>query len=280
MRNSTIKGIVVYGIEEYERNHWFANEIISKFNERNISVELIVTDMEYISLEYVPDFAIIRVINPSLTTNLEKLGCICFNNSNVSKIFNDKFETYNLAKKHGIDYIPTILSDYFNLAGNINSNEDTVVKTLDGHGGKEVFLIKKGENVYEVIDKKLKNKLFCVQPRIGSYAKDLRVYVMGEKIYACVMRSSENDFRANFSLGGNICEYTPDENILNIAETLGKMLHADFIGIDFIFNDEDKPVLNEMEDVVGTRMLYQLTQKDVVKDYVEYIINKITNKRP
>ena len=280
MHNKIYKGIVVYGTEEYERNHWFANEIISKFRERDISVELVITDNDYISLDYIPDFAIVRVINPNLTIYLENLGCICFNNAYVSKIFNDKFETYNLAEKYGIKYIPTKLSNYSRLEELINSNEDTIVKTLDGHGGKEVFLIRKEENVYEIVDKKLKNKLFCIQPRIGNKARDLRVYVMGEKIYASVMRSSNNDFRANYSLGGNICEYVPDNNIVKIAEILSGMFHSDFIGIDFIFDDDGNPFLNEIEDVVGTRMLYELTQKDVVKDYIEHIINKLTDKRP
>jgi len=48
----------------------------------------------------------------------------------------------------------------------------------------------------------------------------------------------------------------------------------DFVGIDFIFSD-GKPYLNEIEDVVGTRMLYKLTDLDPAKMYIEYIADRV-----
>ncbi|MBR6213406.1 MAG: hypothetical protein IKQ67_02000 [Candidatus Methanomethylophilaceae archaeon] len=47
-------------------------------------------------------------------------------------------------------------------------------------------------------------------------------------------------------------------------------LMADFIGIDFVFGD-GQVYLNEIEDVVGTRMLYSLTDMDPARMYMEYI---------
>jgi glutathione synthase/RimK-type ligase-like ATP-grasp enzyme len=44
----------------------------------------------------------------------------------------------------------------------------------------------------------------------------------------------------------------------------------DFIGVDFVFGDGNV-YLNEIEDVVGTRMLYSLTELDPARMYMEYI---------
>ena len=46
-----------------------------------------------------------------------------------------------------------------------------------------------------------------------------------------------------------------------------------FVGIDFIV-DKGNWIVNEMEDPVGTRMLYQTSSKNVVSDYVNEMILK------
>ena len=47
-------------------------------------------------------------------------------------------------------------------------------------------------------------------------------------------------------------------------------MHFDYAGIDLIY-DNGKPVLNEIEDVVGSRMLYNHTDIDTAKLYIKYI---------
>ena len=46
-------------------------------------------------------------------------------------------------------------------------------------------------------------------------------------------------------------------------------LEIDFAGIDFIY-DEGRPILNEIEDIVGCRMLYKFNINAAEK-YVNYI---------
>ena len=41
-------------------------------------------------------------------------------------------------------------------------------------------------------------------------------------------------------------------------------------GVDFIFH-HGRPVFNEIEDMVGARMLYALTDDNIVDTYVSYI---------
>ena len=47
--------------------------------------------------------------------------------------------------------------------------------------------------------------------------KDLRIYVLGNRMIASVMRRGSSDIRANFSLGGRAFLHEPDEEEKGIA---------------------------------------------------------------
>jgi len=52
------------------------------------------------------------------------------------------------------------------------------------------------------------------------------------------------------------------------------LFEFDMVGIDFILDDNGNLVFNEIEDVVGARMLYQCSDIDIVKEYLSYISKK------
>ncbi|HOO28156.1 MAG TPA: hypothetical protein PLU43_06795, partial [Lachnospiraceae bacterium] len=107
--------------------------------------------------------------------------------------------------------------------------------------------------------------------------KDLRIYVLGNKMLAAMMRiSSGSDFRANFSLGGHAIPHTLTNEETALAKKIITALPADFVGIDFLYH-KDHPVLSEIEDVVGTRMLYQHTNIHAVREYLNYILLSMQN---
>ena len=99
---------------------------------------------------------------------------------------------------------------------------------------------------------------------------DLRLFVLNKKVVGAVLRQSKNDFRSNFSLGGEVTAYQPEKVIIEIAIKVATLLDADYIGVDFI-KVEDKWCINEIEDPVGARMLYKTSNIDVIKLLVDYI---------
>ena len=69
-----------------------------------------------------------------------------------------------------------------------------------------------------------------------------------------------------------------DQNIKRLRSDRGGEYFSNefdsfFVGIDFIV-DKGNWIVNEMEDPVGTRMLYQTSSKNVVSDYVNEMILK------
>lgn len=235
-----------------------------------------------------PDFAICRAIFPLLSKHLEMMGIRVFNNSFVAEICNDKAKTYQYLAKTGIRMVDT--SFYRNAQGRevlSHAASPTVIKAVDGHGGKQVFLYEpqqgevnsaQGYNSNMEIDKIMQGigaSDFVVQPLTGTRHQDLRVYVIGREIQAAVLRTAKEGFKSNFSLGGEVKLYTLTEEEKKIVNTIIDQFDFDFVGIDFIIGDGGELIFNEIEDVVGSRMLYQCSDMNIVKCYLEYIIEQL-----
>ena len=216
-----------------------------------------------------PDFAIVRTILPSLNKQLELLGIPCLNNYQVSRICNDKAECYRYLSGQGIPMPDTLFVANQEIAGFLeNCPVGTVLKAVDGHGGAQVCLY--DGNAAAVL-RIMGRSDMVAQKRIGNKNSDLRVYVIGQRILASVLRESNEGFRANFSLGGSVSLYTLKENEHKLVKKIISSFDFDMVGIDFILDDDGNLVFNEIEDVVGARMLYHCSDIDIVREYLSYI---------
>lgn len=111
-----------------------------------------------------------------------------------------------------------------------------------------------------------------VQRLASEKGKDLRVYVIGNEIVAGMLRTSDTDFRSNFSLGGHAQVHALTEEEETLVRKIMRYFSFGLVGIDLIY-DNGHPVLNEIEDVVGARMLYAHTDINLVGRYIDYIIS-------
>ncbi len=221
-----------------------------------------------------PDFVVMRVDVPDFSFALEKLGYRVFNSGAFSRVANDKWLTFCEAKKAGIPVPETELATKETAADSAEKlGYPLVIKPRDGHGGQDVFWVDSKESVQEIL-KNYCHESFLLQKPVSELGKDLRVYALGGHILAVMLRSREDDFRSNYCLGGNAACYTLSEEEKGLVEKALRQFPSDYAGYDFMFH-EGKMVLNEMEDVVGARMLYHLTEIDVVDLYVEHILKAI-----
>jgi RimK family alpha-L-glutamate ligase len=259
-----LKGYLVYDKDGAVRNAWFISRLIEVCYQ--LDVELKFVHPEQLESLSKADFAIVRTNNANNNKILEDKGIRVFNNYFTSKIANDKYETYNFARQLKIPVMPTFLEE--------QNSFPVIIKSVNGHGGTEVYLANTALE-QENIKSKLKGKKIIFQKPSSTLGKDVRVYVLGGKILSAVERSSEESFKSNFSLGGkaNLTKITG--KIKKYVKKIVKNLNCDFVGIDFIF-DNGKPVLNEIEDPVGCRMLYSLTEIDVATELISYIVKKLS----
>ena len=112
---------------------------------------------------------------------------------------------------------------------------------------------------------------YVMQQCCSDLGRDVRAYIIGNKIVAAVLRTSKDSFKSNYSLGGNVEQYQLNAREKDMINAILKKLPVDYAGIDFTFHN-GKAVFNEIEDAVGARMLYQVSDKDIAKLFVSYIV--------
>lgn len=262
---------IIYNEEDVEKNRRFIKFVTEKLSNYNIATKLIILqEQKYIAgliREHKPDFAINRSRNCEVALMLEVAGVKVFNNSKVTKIANDKEETFNYLDGT-VEYMP-----FFDRENKDKVNYPCVIKTTAGHGGSQVFMAGSEKEAHS-IEEKLKDVKYIYQECSTDLGKDVRVYIVGNKIIASMLRTSTESFKSNYSLGGSARPYELNNNEKSMVRKILKKLPIDYGGIDFIFNN-GKAVFNEIEDAVGARMIYEKTDIDIVGIFVDYIVEKI-----
>lgn len=257
------KGLIIYNAKDKTANEWFVESCLKSLNNDEFSLLYKEENevLDYINANPI-DFVIFRCRNYSLLNEIELRGIRCFNNTKTNSLANDKYRTYLFFKEHGFPCLETSLD-----RGDISF--PLVMKSLDGHGGSEVYLINSEKEL------KPSDKKFIYQGYLANNG-DARLYVLNKKVIGAVKRSNDKDFRSNYSLGGEIEEYNPSKEMKDIAIKISKILDADYIGVDFIINDQGF-VVNEVEDPVGARMLLKANGVDAVSLFIKHIINALLN---
>lgn len=219
----------------------------------------------------VPDFVICRARVPMFSKQLEYLKIPVFNNSFVSEICNNKAKTYQYLAQFHIPMIDTAFYYSNVLEAVLKEKKSTqeVIKAVDGHGGSKVFLTSQQPT------KELMYSDFVVQPLTGRKHQDVRVYVIGKTIISAICRTAKEGFKSNFSLGGTVEVYHLSEIQENAVRKIIDVFEFGLVGIDFLIGDNDELIFNEIEDVVGARMLYQCTNINLLALYFEYILTSI-----
>ena len=253
-----MKGWLVYSPAGYARNRWFASRLQDCAAAHHLALEVRLvpdgrTPADWAGAEAVPPLAVVRAIRPDVSAYLAARGARVVNSAETSRIANDKWRTYQLARELGIPVLPTeaLVPPAMPACG-----FPCVVKSRDGHGGSEVFRVASAAD-YAALAARLGARP-CVAQALGDTpGRDVRVYACGGTVLAAVLRTSTRDFRSNFSLGGAARRVPVADFHRAVVAQLHARLGFDFVGIDFLPHAGGW-VLNEIEDVVGTRMLYAL----------------------
>jgi RimK family alpha-L-glutamate ligase len=261
-----MRGWLIYDKEGAARNAWFIQRLQEEGAANGLQITLRVCEKDETFAGELPDFAIVRTVYPRLNERLEKKGVRVFNNAKTSALANDKWQTYVDCKRWGIPVLPTALAA---------QQFPVVMKSVDGHGGTEVFWAN-DKKEYQTIEQNFtrQGKRFIAQTPCDILGKDMRVYAIGGEIIAAVLRTSQTQFKSNFSLGGTVELAQADETQRRIVERLYEKLRFDFVGIDFLPSGKGW-VLNEIEDAAGARMLYACSDIDVVKLFIQHVVKSL-----
>lgn len=262
-----MKGYLYYSSVEAERNKGFIDDLIHSAKQLHMELTLIV-DEEHPGKE--TDFIIFRDRNPELSAKWEAAGFRLFNRSEVNRIANDKYKTYELAALFGIPAVPT------KKIGSVNdlSAYPIVLKTRDGHGGHEVSLCQSKVEA-DIFFNKFAGRHIISQPFVESNSTDIRVFMLGNEVLGAVKRMGQDSFKSNYTLGGSVERYALSASQEKEVQTIAKALKSDYIGIDFLLLPDGRWLLNEVEDPVGARSLYVTHNISPAAELMKYVKRKL-----
>lgn len=277
-----LKGITIYRETDFLENHEFAKRWISQGKDLGLDMSILIEGnllygfLDGKFLVYANntplecDFVINRTRNGKLARVLELCGIRVFNSSSVTEIANDKIATHIKVNSMGISSVD---SYFFNAQNNKQaffSDLPVVVKNPYGFGGKNVFLANDLAQIEEMT-KKCGDEFLMQKYLPNKTATDIRCYCLGGEIIAAVKRTSSINWRANYKLGGNISLCTLSKKHEKAVRKIINLLKPDYVGIDFLQDEKGEIFFNEIEDVVGSQSLFQLTDLNIVTKYLDYI---------
>ncbi|HLR42161.1 MAG TPA: ATP-grasp domain-containing protein [Pseudogracilibacillus sp.] len=286
-----MKGWLIYDRAAKEMNESYIAWFIEEAAKQEIDLQLILRDEITFGIEnceqiiyldgkkvLLPSFVIIRTIEPTLQFYFENLGVPTFNDAKTAMICNHKTKTYIEMSKLDIPTVPTYFLSKQNVPTSLPLPFPFVLKEATGRSGKQVYYVKNEAEWQDKLSRLTSNDVIiqCADVALG---RDVRVFVIGKEIIGAVLRKNDADFRANFTLGGDAIPYqltsAQDDMIKKITQ------HFDFglVGIDFLVSKNGRLLFNEIEDVVGSRILSKVSNVNLLEMYVSFIKEKLKNKR-
>lgn len=215
-----------------------------------------------------PDLILSRQRNARISRYFEQMGIPVYNNSRVCDICNHKGATHLFLQ--GLPMMPTALVPRAQQQPS-PFPFPVVVKPARGHGGQQVCVAEHAE-AYQAALMRIAPDDAVVQPVADGAGRDLRLYVLFGKIICGVLRTAQHGIVSNFKLGGSAALHIPTQAELYLGKQVIERFAAHgaplcLAGIDLLYH-EGRIVVNEVEDVVGCRMLYAVSNLDIAALYM------------
>ena len=254
-----------------------------------------------------PEFIIFYDKDITLAAALEKMGYRLYNSADAISVCDSKVKTaeriakYNLncrgdeAKilmpktykvpftyenigikdSYSFDFLDYVEKDLCEAGeGALSDAYPMVIKESNSSFGMGVHLAGSREEAVKLICE-YGNKECIIQEYLSySSGRDYRLQMVSDKCVCAMMRSNENDFRANITNGGKMSEYKPTDEDLSLARNVMKCLKLDFAGIDIMHDKSGRAVFLEANSNAHFKNIYDLTGINAAEKMIEYIVAK------
>ena len=254
-----------------------------------------------------PEFIIFYDKDITLAAALEKMGYRLYNSADAIDVCDSKVKTaekiaeYNLNCKgdeakilmpktykvpftyenigikdsYSFDFLEYVEKDLCEAGkGELSGAYPMVIKESNSSFGMGVHLAGSREEAVKLICE-YGNKECIIQEYLSySSGRDYRLQMVSDKCVCAMMRSNENDFRANITNGGKMSEYKPTDEDLTLARNVMKCLKLDFAGIDIVHDKSGRAVFLEANSNAHFKNIYDLTGINAAEKMIEYIVAK------
>ena len=185
------------------------------------------------------------------------------------------YENIGIKDSYSFDFLDYVEKDLCEAGkGELSGAYPMVIKESNSSFGMGVHLAGSREEAVKLICE-YGNKECIIQEYLSySSGRDYRLQMVSDKCVCAMMRSNENDFRANITNGGKMSEYKPTDEDLILARNVMKCLKLDFAGIDIMHDKSGRVVFLEANSNAHFKNIYDLTGINTAEKMIEYIVAK------
>ncbi len=218
---------------------------------------------------------------------IENMGIPVVNGYIPTIITKNKIRTLQYLQKNGLSFPKTVI---VNSRENLEEAVDKftrypiILKKPVGREGVGVMFMSEKKTLSSVMDVLLHEDKWGGQYMLQEYVKeaknkDLRIFIVGNKIIAAMERIAKpGEFRANFSLGGEVklAQLTDAEK--KLALTASKVIGIEISGVDII-RSKSGPMILEVNSNPGFIGITKATGVDVAKYIIDYAVKKAEKEK-
>lgn len=244
-------------------------------------------DLYYRGRHTTPVDAVVPRIGASITfyglavlRQYEQLGVYCANSSLAIARSRDKLHSMQILSRHDIGIPPTVFvrekNEVLPAIERIGGTP-VIIKLLEGTQGVGVILadtVKVAQAIIETLQSAKQNVL--IQKFVKeSRGKDIRAFVIGDKVVAAMRRVAVGDeFRSNVHRGGSTEAVTLDEVYTRTAIRAAQIHGLRIAGVDMLEGTEGPQVM-EVNSSPGLEGIERVTGVDIAGAIIEDLEHQV-----
>lgn len=252
----------------------------------NIELMCDIASGKTVANETLPPFAIFWDKDVRLAKTLEAAGMKLFNSASAIELCDDKSLTH-IALMNRVPQPKTVLipltfprvgytdcaflekiADYLGFP--------LVIKQCFGSFGAGVYLAGNMEEAKAALMKTAGGAAIAQQYIASSFARDIRAYIVGDKVAAAMLRHNESgDFRANVAQGGKADAYALNETQAALAVKTAQILGCTFAGVDLLFGENGEMTVCEVNSNAHFAGISAATGVNIADKIIEAVTQRI-----
>lgn len=252
----------------------------------NIELMCDIASGKTVANEALPPFAIFWDKDVRLAKTLEAAGMKLFNSAGAIELCDDKSLTH-IALMNRVPQPKTVLipltfprvgytdcaflekiADYLGFP--------LVIKQCFGSFGAGVYLARNMDEAKAALMKTAGGAAIAQQYIASSFARDIRAYVVGDKVVAAMLRHNESgDFRANVAQGGKADAYMLSEAQAALAVKTAQLLGCTFAGVDLLFGENGEMTVCEVNSNAHFAGISAATGVNIADKIMEAVAQRI-----
>ncbi len=204
---------------------------------------------------------------------LEEAGIRVMNSARAIERTVDKAWTSSILHRAGLPTPDTVVCETPEAAFDaFRAMGDVVVKPLFGSMGLGMSRVSDEDmawRVFRVIE--TVRGVYYLQRFIPHGGRDIRVFVVGDRVLGAIERRSEG-WRTNFSRGGEVTPFDLPAEWADLALRAARAVAAEYAGVDLLPAEDGRVFVLEVNGIPGWEGLQKATGIDVAGAVVEQLL--------